>query len=145
MDEKSLHLSPTQHSQQLKEDKSFRELKLDQFRRGSTPRKFTVSFHSTPPCVGTLGLWKSIKGETDRTFILNVCVLYRESSQVGKMKIKAWARARIVELENILLPERVSVSWPRWQLAAGLCRCISQAFSELMSPESVLWGRSVTY
>ena len=28
-------------------------------------------------------------------------------ARLGKMKIKAWARARIVELENILLPESV--------------------------------------
>jgi len=31
-------------------------------------------------------------------------------ARLGKMKIKGWARARIVELENILLPERVSVN-----------------------------------
>ena len=38
-------------------------------------------------------------------------VSYTENlAKLGKMEIKGRARVRILELENILLPERVSVS-----------------------------------
>lgn len=49
-----------------------------------------------------------------------------------------------LELENILLLERVSVSWPWWQLEEGLSRCISQAFADLINPQSIPWGRAIT-
>lgn len=125
------------------------DIRRDDFSSMRSTRQFTGLFLGNLLLHGKshLVLMPSVPGslwkETDNSF----WVFMSHSvnlARVGKMGIRDGQGPGILELENILLPGKVSVSWPWWQLAAGLSRCISQALSDLMSPESIPWGKAGT-